>query len=96
MSGKRNATFHLVDDIMAAKADPGAAKWWQSPDGATRGFHFICPCGCGGVGGVQVKPAGWTWDGNRDAPTVSPSVYFNRGEPGEWHGYLRVGVFEEC
>ena len=31
----------------------------------------------------------WQWDGNRDAPTVTPSISI-KGE-GEWHGYMTKG-----
>lgn len=35
---------------------------------------------------------GWTWDGNRERPTLSPSIH----AVGHWHGYLRAGRFESC
>lgn len=31
--------------------------------------------------------AQWRWDGNRDAPTFTPSINC----PGCWHGYIRGG-----
>jgi hypothetical protein len=34
----------------------------------------------------------WGWDGNEDAPTLTPSIHF----PGHWHGYLRQGRLESC
>ena len=46
--------------------------------------------------GVKHDPRGenggrpqWTWDGNRDAPTFSPSV--NCAGHCGWHGYIRNG-----
>jgi len=46
------------------------------------------------------KPA-WTWDGNLEAPTVSPSIlssigpYGDQGKPlGVCHSFLKAGVFE--
>jgi hypothetical protein len=38
------------------------------------------------------KPA-WEWDGNREAPTLSPSilVHGGKGQPDQWHGWLRAG-----
>lgn len=33
----------------------------------------------------------WTWDGNREAPTLSPSIL--AGDTG-WHGYMRAGQLE--
>src|ERR1700755_2440358 len=35
------------------------------------------------------KPA-WEWDGNKEAPTLSPSI----NVIGRWHGYLRNGKLE--
>jgi hypothetical protein len=38
----------------------------------------------------------WIWDGNKDAPTLSPSilVHGHKGKPDQWHGYLRAGILE--
>ena len=38
----------------------------------------------------------WTWDGNYEAPTLSPSilVHGGKGQPDRWHGYLRAGKLE--
>jgi hypothetical protein len=93
MSEKRNARAVLVKEISAAP--PGSIKFYIRPD-AVVGLHFVCPCGCGHVGGVEFGPRGWKWDGNRERPTVTPSIYFNRGGAGEWHGYLTNGEFVEC
>ena len=55
---------------------------------------FVCPRGqhCGvHVGPVQGldERRVWSWDGNRDAPTLSPSI--NCGQCG-WHGFIRQGT----
>ncbi len=31
----------------------------------------------------------WQWDGNREAPTLSPSI-LHHSRP-EWHGWMRAG-----
>ena len=31
----------------------------------------------------------WQWDGNRDAPTLSPSILHHSSPP--WHGWMRAG-----
>ena len=36
------------------------------------------------------NPGHWGWDGNREAPTITPSI----NVIGRWHGYLRVGRLE--
>lgn len=33
---------------------------------------------------------GWSWDGNVDKPTLSPSIH----RLGSWHGFLKAGRFE--
>ena len=33
----------------------------------------------------------WHWDGNRDEPTLSPSI---NNPPAGWHGFLRAGYLE--
>lgn len=61
---------------------------------------FCCP-GCGGTGlhmlpvncNAGGKPT-WTWDGNLDAPTLSPSILTRWGNDKVCHSYLRAGVFE--
>ena len=49
-----------------------------------------------GVAIIRIKPdsetpnaAVWQWDGNREAPTLTPSI-LHHSNP-EWHGYLRGG-----
>lgn len=34
----------------------------------------------------------WTWDGNLEKPTLTPSIH----RVGHWHGYLRDGFFQSC
>lgn len=68
------------------------------------GMLFGCPCGCGDLksvdfrGHVERRPS-WEWDGNKDSPTLHPSInilqldeHGNRcGE--HWHGWLKNGEF---
>jgi hypothetical protein len=32
-------------------------------------------------------PKAWKWDGNKESPTLSPSILIH----GKWHGWLRAG-----
>lgn len=67
---------------------------------------FGCPCGCGEVGVVHLKPMDghpvWTWDGNREQPTLTPSILIHQlNDKGEkigehWHGFLTAGEFKSC
>lgn len=78
----------------------GADRRAAAP-GAEVYFSFTCPRGrtCGflpilGRTGVKHDPnnknggaAHWTWNGDRDAPTFSPSINC----VGCWHGYVERG-----
>ncbi len=39
---------------------------------------FWCP-GCKGCHSIRYGPGGWAWDGDRDKPTISPSILVNQG-----------------
>lgn len=70
-------------------------------------IRFRCPCGCNSYNrlpiGLNEKPpkgadtnagvrATWMWDGNREKPTLSPSIH----HVGHWHGFLRGGFFVQA
>ena len=38
------------------------------------------------------NPRVWTWNGNEDKPSLTPSLHW----PGHWHGYLTDGVLKSC
>lgn len=65
-----------------------------------RGLFYLCPCGCGAEGYLDFRSAenpqhpSWKWDGNREAPTLSPSILRTSGC--RWHGYLRDGWWRSC
>lgn len=64
---------------------------------------FVCP-GCidmlGGSGihvlavNSTVKSPSWSWDGNLEKPTLSPSVLTGKGSDKICHSFLKKGVFE--
>jgi hypothetical protein len=64
---------------------------------------FVCP-GCKAMGGgsglhmlpvnTQVKSPSWDWDGNLEAPTLSPSILTGKGSPNICHSFLEAGVFQ--
>lgn len=87
----------LVEDIDAVRAQPGAFEFYvdHGDDGSVAGMIYCCPCGCGVTGALAFRPRpspSWEWDGNRHAPTLSPSVH----HVGHWHGWLRNGIWESC
>lgn len=65
---------------------------------ARKVLHLGCP-GCGGAHRIIVEkladPSGplWEWDGNLDAPTVSPSILV-RGARHVCHSFLRAGRWQ--
>lgn len=64
-------------------------------------LFFICP-GCkslGGSGYLMLPVAidgviGWTWNGDLDKVTLSPSILTNDGRGNVCHSFLTNGVFE--
>lgn len=91
-----------IDDGDGLK--PGAIEMrTRYADSGVAGFAFRCPCGCGREGWLPIRAAGagrtqtpeWEWDGDREAPTLFPSV-FNSGMPCRWHGWLHAGVWKSC
>ena len=38
------------------------------------------------------NPRVWTWNGNEDKPSLSPSIDWR----GHWHGYLTNGELKSC
>lgn len=75
----------------------GSYVYQESQEEPT-GLEFVCP-GCKGIGGVSFKtakdPHGWTWNGNLEKPTCTPSILHNKSKCG-WHGYLTAGEFKPC
>lgn len=89
-----------VDDIDSADGMlRGAFEICESSDKETSGMAFRCPCGCGNEGYLPFQPEpspSWHWDGNRVAPTLTPSVLWTAGCPIRWHGWLRNGEWITC
>lgn len=75
---------------------PGTANIRTLDDGHTI-FTYVCPCGCGAVTfvGIEVDPDAsrheWKWDGNKEKPTLEPSLQQNSAC--RWHGFMRDGQF---
>lgn len=78
---------------------PGDARWAVSDEaGREVSLLFCCPCGCGDLAAVSVFDDGfgkfWSWDGDRNKPTLDPSIQKTTGC--QWHGWLRGGFFVPC
>jgi hypothetical protein len=95
-----NVKATLVDDIDSVRATPGAFEFFvKERGGPPAGILYSCPCGCARVGALNFRPApspSWDWDGNREAPTLSPSVHDMPDGVTHWHGWLRAGTWESC
>lgn len=60
---------------------------------------YICPCGCGHLISLPIAIGEkldhyWQWDGNREQPTLQPSI--RRLDGCRFHGYLTAGVWTFC
>lgn len=89
---------HIVGDSYYQKEiPPGSAKWATDQTGKIAALILTCPCGCGEICAVSIAPPadkGWSWDGNKELPTLTPSIL--RTEHCRWHGYLTRGEFISC
>lgn len=87
----------LFEDINDAGGQRGAFDLVENRESGEAGMTFICPCGCGREGYLPFtadQEPRWNWDGNRDQPTVTPSVKQVGGC--EWHGWLTNGEWRSC
>jgi len=70
-------------------AEDGSAIWIKTPDG----WPIRLP-----LDGSR----GWRWDGNREKPTVTPSILNSSTDPEtkvrfeSWHGFLTAGRLVSC
>ena len=61
-------------------------------------YIYLWLPGTNGPDAIQIQrgsPGGnrvWGWDGNQEAPTLTPSIHAR----GQWHGYLRSGRLASC
>ena len=87
----------------AMKIGPGAF-WFDREGNKIMGLTFVTPDAVDDgrgfwdkIGGVHFKEHGWLFDGNEDAPTVTPSIFVNMHTPNPgWHGYLTKGEWIKC
>ena len=87
----------IVDDIDSLQGTVPGAIEIRELNGTVKGMAFRCPCGCGYTSWLPVdrEERGWAWDGNREAPTLTPSI-LQSGLPCKWHGFLTNGEFRPC
>lgn len=110
MSKATNVTAVLIegaDKQERCKQIPGSFFYYWSGEKET-GIIQSCPCGCGNLGNLNLKPTNkspsWANSGTRDKPTLSPSVGIKKYREDQdvepdgfhWHGYLVDGVWKSC
>ena len=102
----------LVPDVNDRTDLPGAFGYYvhaDTGDDVMRGLIYVCPCGCKEMHALPFHPLsaddlkndrhGWTWDDNRETPTLSPSVLSHDGGrdgPTHWHGFLKAGMWVQA
>lgn len=64
----------------------------RSPRGRDNPLDFFC---------IPVTgPKAWNWDGDEDAPTITPSIRMSYALEGKtievWHGFVTAGALREC
>lgn len=83
----------LVDGY-SSEMRAGDFYFVDQADGSVWGLNHVCPR-CGHLGGMKFGDAGaWSWNGNREAPTCTPSILHSKETCG-WHGFLTAGEFIE-
>lgn len=89
--------FDVIGDLWYGP--PGVASYYVAEiGGPSIGIMFGCP-GCGELSSCRFRPSSeqhaWAWDGNREKPTLSPSIHANPEKGGcGWHGFLVRGRFQ--
>ncbi len=67
----------------------GSIQFANDDDGNCVVMFFICPCGCGTIGGVTMEPtSGWNWNSNQESPTFEQSILVPSCN---WQGFLTDG-----
>jgi len=106
--GNAKAVLVAAIDDVEGPVPAGHFEYFQAQGmPGEAGVLFGCPCGCGELKSVgfdthESRRPRWHWDGNREVPTLTPSInilQFNEAgqQIGEhWHGFLTSGEFRSC
>jgi hypothetical protein len=76
-----------------ADGEPGDYVFTVDANGTIAGIEFICPGRR--LHGITFKPGSWQWNGNRERPSVTPSIASRDGCCG-MHVYLTDGQWVLC
>lgn len=98
--GHEPITMKRVDGFEALSHGPAGLFYWDTK-GDRRYICLNVPTKAkhreDGVAFIRIPVTGaqqpvWQWDGNEDAPTLTPSL----GVGGHWHGFCTAGKLVEC
>lgn len=73
---------------------------WSNTENTEHGRNLFMWCpGCDQLHGVELlhEPTRWDWDGNEEAPTISPSILCHtngRDSDQKCHSFVRAGKWE--
>lgn len=93
----RDDAFEVIDGRWFGP--PGKASYYAHGAGEqAAGLMFACP-GCGELNSIAFMPFDghptWSWNGDRERPTASPSILSDPAKGGcGWHGFLVRGRFQ--
>jgi hypothetical protein len=90
MSETTRTPFVAVADVLASNVPAGGGQFIER-HGQVISLTLRCACSCGALSAVVFGPGGWTFDGNRDKPTITPAMR-SVGGCG-WQGELTAGEF---
>ena len=98
----RNAAANFYEARRDFRKAGDCAFYSRRNTDAYCGLLFLCPCGCGELGGVMfnvpetadLNDAKWEWNGQATGITLKPSIL--RKSKCAWHGFLTDGQFVEC
>jgi len=96
--------------------NPGSFKWLRAADEWSSqqtivGMQYLCPCGCATLGEIRFARFGeparsptYKWNGNREYPSIEPTLFHIVAGKTHWSGRLEHGEWvgivwsddEEC
>lgn len=96
LSAQQRSVFDAVFDGSAVAGAFGFADDGVPPYNS---LLYVCPCGCGDVNSLPIATGEkqsryWKWNGNRECPTLEPSI--RRLDGCKFHGFLVEGVWMFC
>jgi hypothetical protein len=107
LSPATKTRFSMLGEIIMPASDaleqPGDFCWLVRENGDVATLLLLCPS-CGTEHGIGVKPGnptGYDWNGDREKPTLRPSIFFKwghgaRNQGCRWHGYLTAGEWRDA